>query len=185
MCRNTLMYFNHDAQARIVGRFRFALREGGYLVLGKAEMLLNFANAFAPQHLKQRIFVRLRNEEAADRLHGGYPFAREERTPAGSHSNRLREIALDQDPTAQLVLDGEGRLQIANGQARELFGLTVRDVGRPLQDLEASYRPLELRSCIDEDHVRRQVVHVRDVAWPQRTVSSPLQRQGIAAARYA
>jgi two-component system, chemotaxis family, CheB/CheR fusion protein len=166
MCRNTLMYFNHDAQSRIVSRFRFALREGGYLVLGKAEMLLNFANAFAPSDLKQRIFVRLRNEEAADRLHGGYPVAREERTPAASHSNRLREIALDQDPTAQLVLDGDGRVQIANLQARELFGLNARDVGRPLQDLEASYRPVELRSCIDDAHVRRQVVHVRDVTWP-------------------
>ena len=43
VCRNTLMYFNHEAQSRIVGRFHFALREDGYLVLGRAEMLLNFA----------------------------------------------------------------------------------------------------------------------------------------------
>src|SRR5678815_4425962 len=39
LCRNTLMYFNHEAQAKIVHRFHFALREGGFLVLGKAEML--------------------------------------------------------------------------------------------------------------------------------------------------
>ena len=42
LCSNTLMYFNHEAQAKIMHRFHFALREGGYLVLGKAEMLLNF-----------------------------------------------------------------------------------------------------------------------------------------------
>jgi two-component system CheB/CheR fusion protein len=48
LCRNTLMYFNHEAQAKIVHRFHFALREGGFLVLGKAEMLLNFVGAFAP-----------------------------------------------------------------------------------------------------------------------------------------
>src|SRR5678815_4605309 len=52
LCRNTLMYFNHEAQAKIVYRFHFALREGGFLVLGKTEMLLNFVGAFAPADLK-------------------------------------------------------------------------------------------------------------------------------------
>jgi len=36
VCRNTLMYFNVEAQAQIVNRFHFALNEGGYLFLGKA-----------------------------------------------------------------------------------------------------------------------------------------------------
>ena len=54
LCRNTLMYFNHEAQARIIHRFHFALREGGFLVLGKAEMLLNFVGAFMPADLKHR-----------------------------------------------------------------------------------------------------------------------------------
>ena len=40
VCRNTLMYFNSEAQARIVARFHFALNDQGYLFLGKAEMLL-------------------------------------------------------------------------------------------------------------------------------------------------
>src|SRR5256885_1664276 len=39
-CRNTLMYFNLEAQNRILARFHFALAEHGYLFLGKAEMLL-------------------------------------------------------------------------------------------------------------------------------------------------
>src|ERR1043166_6943844 len=33
--RNTLMYFTPDAQARILANFHFALRNGGYLFLGK------------------------------------------------------------------------------------------------------------------------------------------------------
>src|SRR5436190_18173842 len=39
LCRNTLMYFNAETQARIVGRFHFALNDEGLLFLGKSEML--------------------------------------------------------------------------------------------------------------------------------------------------
>jgi hypothetical protein len=34
------MYLNSDTQAHVLARFNFALREGGYRFLGKAEMLL-------------------------------------------------------------------------------------------------------------------------------------------------
>jgi two-component system CheB/CheR fusion protein len=40
VCRNTLMYFNVETQSQIIDRFDFALRETGYLFLGKAEILL-------------------------------------------------------------------------------------------------------------------------------------------------
>jgi two-component system, chemotaxis family, CheB/CheR fusion protein len=165
LCRNTLMYFNHEAQAKIVHRFRFALREGGVLVLGKAEMLLNFVGAFGPMDLKQRVFMKLSMDLGSDRLLTGYP-EREERMLLTGPPARLREISFDQDPTAQFVIDVKSQLLMANTRARELFGLTSRDLGRPLQDLELSYRPIELRSCIDQAHERRQVVHVREVAWP-------------------
>ena len=36
VCRNTMMYFNVETQAQVIDRFHFALREGGYLFLGKA-----------------------------------------------------------------------------------------------------------------------------------------------------
>ena len=35
ICRNCLMYFNADAQDRILARFQFALVDGGVLFLGK------------------------------------------------------------------------------------------------------------------------------------------------------
>ena len=165
LCRNTLMYFNHEAQAKIVHRFHFALREGGILVLGKAEMLLNFVGAFAPVDLKQRVFMKVRVENGAERLLVGYP-EREERMTQAGPPGRLREISFDQDPTAQFVVDARSHLLLVNARARDLFGLNARDIGRPLQDLEVSYRPAELRSCIDEAHTRRQVVQLREVSWP-------------------
>ena len=165
LCRNTLMYFNHEAQAKVVHRFHFALREGAFLVLGKAEMLLNFVGAFGPVDLKQRVFMKLRKDLGAERLLTGYP-EQNARMVLMEPPARLCEISFDQDSTAQFVVDVKGHLLLANSRARELFGLTSRDIGRPLQDLEVSYRPVELRSCIDQAHERHQVVHVRDVSWP-------------------
>ena len=100
-----------------------------------------------------------------ERLLTGYP-EREERVLHTGPNARLREISFDQDPTAQFVVDVKSHLLLANERARTLFGLTPRDLGRPLQDLEVSYRPADLRSCIDEAHSRHQVVQLREVAWP-------------------
>jgi two-component system CheB/CheR fusion protein len=162
------MYFNQDAQSRIVSRWHFALRDGGYLVLGKAEMLVNFTTVFEALDIKRRVFRKVRGTTPTREHILGYP-AREERPMAASVPNRLREIAFDQDPITQLVVDARGVLVLANTRARDLFGLTSRDIGRPLQDLELSYRPVELRSCIDDAHTRRQSVQVREVAWPTNT----------------
>jgi two-component system CheB/CheR fusion protein len=55
-CRNTLMYYNAETQARILRRFHFALTPNGMLFLGKAEMLLTHGRLFEPIELKRRIF---------------------------------------------------------------------------------------------------------------------------------
>ena len=71
LCRNTLMYFHREAQTKIVERFHYALRDGGFLVLGRAEMLVDFADMFAPLDPKQRVFVKLRGETGAERMTAG------------------------------------------------------------------------------------------------------------------
>ena len=44
-----------------------------------------------------------------------------------------------------------------------MFGLSSHDVGRPLRDLEISYRPVELRSLIERAYSERRVVRVSGV----------------------
>src|SRR5690349_6236125 len=58
-CRNALIYFNAETQARILSRFHFALADGGVLFLGKAEMLLSHSSLFTPVDLKRRLFRRV------------------------------------------------------------------------------------------------------------------------------
>ena len=67
VCRNTLMYFNAETQARILRRFHFALGAAGVLFLGKAEMLLSHGALFAPVDLKRRMFRRAVARHPAER----------------------------------------------------------------------------------------------------------------------
>jgi two-component system CheB/CheR fusion protein len=66
-------------------------------------------------------------------------------------------------PIAQLTLDAEGRLAMANRRAERAVAVDSRDVGRPIQDLEISYRPVELRTALTEARANRSTVQVRGV----------------------
>ncbi|MGH3488307.1 MAG: CheR family methyltransferase, partial [Actinopolymorphaceae bacterium] len=55
-CRNTLMYFNAEAQTQLMRRLHFALRDNGALFLGKAEMLMTNGSRFVPVNMPYRIF---------------------------------------------------------------------------------------------------------------------------------
>ena len=54
-CRNVLIYFNRDARENVIENFHETLVEGGYLLLGHAESLINISTAFRLQHLKNDI----------------------------------------------------------------------------------------------------------------------------------
>jgi len=82
------------------------------------------------------------------------------------HYARMREAAFDFGPVAQIIIDIAGTLSHANECARSMFRLTPRDLGRPLQDLELSYRPVELRSLIEQAYSDRRTVIRKEVEWP-------------------
>ncbi len=168
VCRNTLMYFNAEAQAQILNRFHFALNQGGFLFLGKAEMLLTHINTFTPVDLKRRVFTTVAKVKTRDRLLLISQSGTEEAVSDLTHV-RLREAAFDSSPVAQIVVDCNGTLTLANEQVRRLFGLTPNDIGRPWQDLELSYRPVELRSYIEQVYTNRRVVKLRDIEWTTTT----------------
>ncbi len=58
LCRNVLIYFTKELQARALQLFAFALRHGGYLVLGKAESTTPLPNLFKPLNSGLKIFER-------------------------------------------------------------------------------------------------------------------------------
>jgi two-component system CheB/CheR fusion protein len=167
ICRNTLMYFNAEIQGRILARFHFALNDPSYLFLGRAEMLLTHTNIFTPVEPKYRIFSKVPKIQMRDRL---FVLAQAGNMEVENHlarQMRVRDVTFESAPSAQIVVDAEGNLAMAGERARTLFGLSPGDVGRPFQDLELSYKPLDLRSLMDRCINERRIVRAEKVQRSQ------------------
>ena len=56
-CRNLMIYLGEDLQRRIIPIFQYALKPGGFLVLGSSESLSRFAETFTLVDRKNKIHV--------------------------------------------------------------------------------------------------------------------------------
>jgi two-component system CheB/CheR fusion protein len=132
-------------------------------MLGKSEMLITHSDLFTPVNLKWRVFRKVTHVAPRERP----------RAPAFDPGNGasqsvgadLREAAFDLAGPAQVVLDAGGALVMANEEARRLFALGPNDLGRPIQDLELSYRPVELRSHLQTLQNELRSVEIKGVVW--------------------
>ncbi len=163
VCRNTLMYFTAETQAQILRRFKFALDNDGYLVLGKSEMLITPSDMFAPVELKRRVFRKVIKPTLRDRVRVMAGNAIRGQGPMEPDS--LHEAAFDAGAPPQIVLDHNRSMIMANDAARRVFGLGPNDFGRPVQDLELSYRPIELRNHLDALDRELRPAEITGVAW--------------------
>jgi two-component system CheB/CheR fusion protein len=127
-------------------------------------MMLGRSSLFTPVDLRHRVFQKV------DRPEAYRPIPRNRSNPESDRHDSvldvmMREVGFESAPIAQLVVDRAGSLALANMQARNLFSLAQRDVGKPLKDLEVSYKPVELRSQIDRAYAERHAISLRDVDW--------------------
>ena len=159
LCRNTLMYFNAETQQRVLNRFHFALVPRGALFLGRAEMLLGRSRLFEPIDLKLRIFRRVASRASTTGRRAFDSPATEQPT------DRLHEHAFAAAPVAQLVVGKDDTLLLLSDQASTLFGLSRRDLGRPIRELEVSYQPLALRGHLDRVLAERKPIRISEVEF--------------------
>jgi two-component system, chemotaxis family, CheB/CheR fusion protein len=164
VCRNTLMYFNAETQAKVLSRLHFALAPRGLLFLGRAEMLQSHPRIFDPFDLKRRVFRKATGSPVGLGILASQAFVPDRHGDVNG-LDELREHAFSASPVAQLVITGEDVVALVNQQAELVFGLSNRDVGRPLRDLEISYRPVELRAYVEQARVERRAMRIKDVEW--------------------
>ncbi|MGA7671491.1 MAG: CheR family methyltransferase [Nitrolancea sp.] len=166
VCRNTFMYFNAVTQARILARLHFALNENGFLFLGKAEMLVSHSRLFVPVDPRWRVFTKTHSLSVRER----FDVMAEARTfrsnPQISEANRLRVDAFEHGPNAEIVIENNGTIVLVNSRARTEFDLEPDVVGTPIKDLQLSYRPVEIRSVIDDVLSQHQTIETGPVRWP-------------------
>jgi two-component system CheB/CheR fusion protein len=157
VCRNTLMYLNAETKAAVVPRLHFALGNGGYLFLGRAEMVLGIdGGRFRPVNLKHRIFVAVSQApqtpfgDGAGFAASGYPERRPYDLQAPVPVPEMLDAAALSDHElgtvliAELHVDTELVVTAANDAAHHLLAIDVQDLGRPLRELPLALQPADL-----------------------------------------
>jgi two-component system CheB/CheR fusion protein len=165
LCRNVLMYFTPDTQWRILSRFNFALTDRGFLFMGRSEMLTTHGGLFTPHNLKWRIFQKVPRVPVRERLVLGGAGVSPILLGEPEHYLELRGGAFALAPHAQIMVSQDGFVVDVNQRARELFGCTLADIGRPFHDLAISYRPADLRSAIEQAYETGETVTLGRVPW--------------------
>jgi len=162
-CRNTLMYFNAETQEGILNRFHFSLNKTGLLLLGRAEMIVNRTNQFTAINVEHHLFSKIEHNYSYACFLNSTNRTTEKNNQYLINISRLLKFTFDEISIAQIIVDRKGNLVLLNRAAQSMFALTHQDIGRPLKDLEISYRPLELRSRIEQVSSSYQPIKVNNV----------------------
>ena len=157
-CRNLLIYLRPEAQAKAISLFHFALREGGFLLLGSSETVGNLDGRFEAISKPERMYRhigRSRPGELGFSLSAGDGLrqpARAGQDPAPSRQTTLAELC------RRLVMESYAPAAVLINSKHEcLYYLGPTDrylhvpAGHPTRDLLAMARPnirIRLRSAI-------------------------------------
>jgi two-component system, chemotaxis family, CheB/CheR fusion protein len=166
-CRNLLIYLLPEAQKKVISLFHFALREGGVLLLGSSETVVNADGRFEAISKLARVYRHIGRRRpgelgfplsAGDGLH--IP-ARAGQDPAPSRQTALAELC------RRLVMENYAPAAVLINSKHEcLYFLGPTDrylrvpTGHPTRDLLAMARPnirISLRSAIQratQDNLR-------------------------------
>jgi two-component system CheB/CheR fusion protein len=168
LCRNVLIYFTKELQQRTLQLFAFSLREGGYLVLGKAETTTPLPQYFVSVHPTLKVFRRqgerllipapaLGNGTRPERLSTlrssmrslTLPHRAMESSARSSINERLGSVVFESDIGVVLV-DRNYDIVTINQAARQLLGIHGQGMGEDLIHLAASISGADLKSALDE-----------------------------------
>ncbi|MGB3589320.1 MAG: CheR family methyltransferase [Tunicatimonas sp.] len=94
-CRNVLIYFRNELQKEVLPVFHYALKEDGYLMLGKSENILQLTDLFLKEDTKQKIFRRKSGIQLNTLKYTNFKKARDnyEAPPPAKTELSLEEIA--------------------------------------------------------------------------------------------
>jgi two-component system, chemotaxis family, CheB/CheR fusion protein len=138
-CRNVLIYFQAELQAKILSVFHYSLRPEGHLFLGKSENVFQQEGLFQPLHKEAKIFRRENVAQRPPLTGGAFVLPVSERMQADNEKAVIKSNeSLYQEAASRLYLP-PGVLINSNFDILHIQGntgeyLTVGD-GRPSFDL--------------------------------------------------
>lgn len=190
LCRNVLIYFTPELQQRTLKVFAYSLRDGGYLVLGKAESAGSLGEYFATQDKIHKVYQRHGERILMPPARSGVPLpvpARRlglQRVPSGLLSqgsieqdvhrkHTLNESFLLKLPVGIIMVDRRYDIQTINSAARRLLTIHGAAVGEDLIHLAESLPAARLRAAIDTAFRNGSPTTLDEVAVEELTTEAP------------
>lgn len=164
LCRNALMYFNSEAQSRILKRFHFSLNDTGFLVVGKAEMLFSYSSLYAPNDMRRRVFKKLAQNGPRSQVSSATQPDKEDSDQLEKYI-RLRDAAFDLGAEPQIVIDLNGHAVMINERARDLFNMGLKDLNTPLREMDLYNRFSELKARIQDAYDESHPAVIKETNW--------------------
>jgi two-component system CheB/CheR fusion protein len=168
-CRNVLIYLGPVLQKRVMNVFHYALKPGGYLLLGKSETISTYSNLFTLEDKRHKIYARkdtfphypmpdMLGIDQQTRQHAG-GIKPGETNPTFDLRREAERILLDRFTPPGFLVDGN--MQILHFQG-DVSPFLKPSTGEPSFDLVKMIRPdlvLEARKAVFE--AKKRLVPVR------------------------
>jgi two-component system CheB/CheR fusion protein len=181
-CRNLLIYLQPEAQAKAIGLFHFALRQGGVLLLGSSETIPDIEGRFEVISKPARLYRQIGRSRPGD-LH--FPMVSgDPRNPsrrgadlAGArpalHAALCQRLLLDKYAPAAVLIDHKHNCLFSVGPIGRYLELAV---GFPNHDLLSVTRPQvrpKLRAALQRAALEKTRVVVAGVEMVRDAAAAP------------
>ena len=189
MSRNVLIYFSHELQRRALQLFAYSLRDGGYLVMGKAESASAEADMFAPVDRHNKVYRRQGPRFLLPATLPTSPAPRARRQHGTQEQNTLRsqvhqqlaaghrvagEDLLNRLPVGVVLVDREYAIGAINTTARRMLSISGVGVGQDfLHAMQGEVPYVEVRRTIDEAFRTGAAMQTEEFAVEEATTGEP------------
>jgi two-component system CheB/CheR fusion protein len=190
MCRNVLIYFTPELQQRTLKLFAYSLRDGGYLVLGKAESTGSMGEYFALQHKQHKVYRRQgeRILMPPARIKEPMQAPPHRLGPRRSPPSLLASLAGDRErqrtqglseafllklPVGVVVIDRRYDIQAINTAARRLLSIHGAAIGEDLLHSAQGVPQQQLRAAIDSAFREGAPTGIEEFAVEEVTTGDP------------
>jgi two-component system CheB/CheR fusion protein len=194
LCRNVLIYFTAELQKRALQLFAFALRDGGYLFLGKAESVSPLPGYFELDHPRLKAYRRIGERVAIPAARLSNATLIPPRVPTTRQSPVALDVALGRTgreganaragsvdaeailmrvPVGIVVVNEQYIIQIINTVARRLLGIHTVAIGEDFVHVAQNIPLGVVRSAIDQAFHAQTATHTFPLEADGSTSSLP------------
>jgi len=188
-CRNLLIYLEPPLQKAILPLFHYALKPGGFLLLGASETIRNFEGLFAPQDKQHRLFLKkpaaasrpialqrhLPRRGAPAAAHPPAALLPSETGAAGELQRRADRVLLGRFSPPSVVVDGHMAVVQFRGETRDFLGSPAGSATFNVLKMAREGLLLPLKDALEQtrrshERVRKTDVRVRKTEGGYRTI---------------